>query len=95
MEPVQNEAEGETTIDVEWEGINFQIPVVDELDIDALSAFETGRSATAAKGVLGDTTYLRVRREFEKNHGRTPKVKDLRGLMDVIAVAYGFKSLGE
>lgn len=94
--PAQIEAEETETVDVEWEGITFTIPAsLDELDLDALAAFEAGKSAIAIRAVLGETSYARMRREFQQSHGRAVKVKDMLGLLDKIAVTYGFKSAGE
>ena len=92
-------AEAEATgvdLTVEWDGFTIVLPAsVDDWEIDALEAFETGRVATAVRGLLGSRRYDELRRDYQAKHGRKPTVGDFGGLVNEIAKIYGFVDLGE
>lgn len=92
---VQAEATGQETVDIDWDGVTVTLPAKpDDWDLEALEAFEQGKPATAARGVLGDQ-YDATVRAYKAKHGRGPKVRDLETLMQAFATAYGFDSAPE
>lgn len=93
----QREAEGSTApVTINWEGIDVELPAaVDDWDIDALDAMETGKLVAALRGLLGSKRYGQLRAEFEAKTGRKMKVGDLDPLFREIARVYGFTALGE
>lgn len=94
--PVQREATAEATIDVEWEGMTLSIPTdADEWDVDAIEAFERGQAISLLRAMFTSAVYDQMKVTFQRNHGRTLKLKDLTGLMDAMATAAGFDNAGE
>lgn len=94
--PAQREAEGDPTTTVDWDGVTVAIPASpDDMDLDALEAFEGGKAVAALRAMIGSKGYDQLRRDYESTNGRKPKVSDLGRLMDGIAGAYGFESKGE
>jgi len=90
-------AEDETTgapITFEWLDVTVALPPLDDVDLDVLIQLETGRSAAAVRGIVG-AGWAKLQADFERVHGRRPKVADLPSLLDAIGLAYGFKSAGE
>jgi len=95
-DPARAEVDRPETIEVEWEGLKLTLPPSPEdWSADALEAFETGKAVAAIRGVFGSAEYDRIRADFAKAHGRELKVRDLSGLLDVIAREYGFGGTGE
>lgn len=93
--PAQAEAEEGGTTEIAWDGFTVEMPSsLNDIDLDALVALETGRSALALKSILGPA-YSKLQADYKAKHGRGLKVGDLNSLLDVIAVHYGFKSAGE
>jgi hypothetical protein len=77
---------------VHHQGERYRLPASpDDWDVDALEAFEAGKVVTAIKGILGPKAWGQLR----ANHEGTLRVRDLEPLMDQIAKAYGFDSVGE
>lgn len=77
---------------VSHQGERYRLPASsDDWDVDSLEAFETGKVVTAIKGILGAKAWQRIR----ASHEGGLKVRDLEPLMDQIAKAYGFDSVGE
>lgn len=76
---------------VHCKGERFRLPELRDADIDVLEAFEQGKAITAAKGILGEQAIARIR----ALHGGTLRVSDLEQIMEQIARAYGFSSVGE
>lgn len=92
----QVEADGDATVTVDWGGVQVVVPAtVDDLDLDALEAFESGHAAAFARQVLGPAAYAEARKAYETLHGRRPKVRDLKALLDGVARLYGFGGQGE
>lgn len=91
----QLEAEGATTVDVQWRDITFTVPAVDEIDLDTLAMFESGKVALAIKAVLGTIAYAKLQRDHQAKHGTSIKARDGADLLNEIAIAYGFTSRGE
>lgn len=95
-DPTRVEVEKPETIEVEWEGLTLTLPATaEDWSVDALEAFENGKAVAAIRGVFGTGAYDKLRTDFEKTHGRDLKVRDLSGLLDVIAREYGFAGSGE
>ena len=77
---------------VHHQGERYRLPAnPQDWDVDALEAFETGKVVSAIKGILGAKAWQRIR----ASHQGRLKVRDLEPLMDQIAKAYGFDSVGE
>lgn len=73
-------------------GERYRLPASpDDWSIDALEAFENGKVATAIKGILGLKAWTKIRATLSGGG----HVRDLEPLMDQIARAYGFESVGE
>jgi len=86
----QAEAEGDETLDVEWQGYTFTIPAqIDEWSGDALEAFEGGKAITAVRELVGSSRLDAVKREYRKQHGRAMRVKDYGEIVDAVAKRYG------
>lgn len=96
-DPVKTEAtsaDGDT-VDIEWDGTTITVPATaDDWDPDVLEAFEDGKAIAAVKGLLGADTYTRLRRDFQRRHGRKMVVRDLNDLMEKVAAVYGFDTAG-
>lgn len=93
--PAQREAEGTETVTVDWDGVPVTVPgSVENLDLDALDAFESGKAVAAIKAMVGPKAYDKLRADYQKANGRKPVVGDLGRLMDAVAAAYGFDNSG-
>lgn len=93
--PAQVEAEGDDTVTVDWDGVPVTVPAsAEDLDLDAIEAFETGKAVTALRAMVGSKEYDRLRADYAKANGHRPKVADLGNLMTEIAKAYGFDTAG-
>jgi len=91
--PAQREADQDPTVEVDWDGVKITAPAVfDDLDLDAMEAFEQGKALACAKAIVVD--FDKKRREYEKVNGRRPKVRDLSSLMDALGSAWGFENQG-
>jgi len=85
----QIEAEGEPTIDIEWNGHTFTIGSdPDDYPVETVLAFENGLNVTALQGLLGPTQWA----DFMKDK---PKRRDVVDLFETFNAALGFGSAGE
>lgn len=85
-----------TTITVDWDGVAVAIPAaIEDWDVEALEAFETGRAIRALRLLLGDEQHERILAAWAQRTGRRAKLGDLVRLFDGIARAYGFSDAGE
>lgn len=92
----QVEAEGDTTITLEWEGLSFELPATaDDWDADALEALEQGRAIGGLRKVLGTKRFDELAAQFKAKHGRKWKVRDINSFAAVVAEHYGFDSVGD
>lgn len=86
----QAEAEGTTTLTIEWRGHQFTIPAsIEDASVDTLEAFENGKAVAAVRGILGPEQFA----SFKAKH--SPTVRDLQSLMEPIAKAMGLDGSGE
>lgn len=94
--PAQVEAEGtDDTITLTWDGLEIDIPAsAEDLDLDALEALENGKAITFMRHLVGSTRYDQVRRQWQKDHGRKPKPRDMTPFMEEVAKTYGFDTAG-
>lgn len=94
---VQREAEatnGQVTLN--WRDLTLIVPSsIDDWDVDTLEAFEAGKAATAIRGLIGSTSYDKLRADFKKLHGRKFTVRDIKEVGDLLATTYGFTDQGE
>ena len=82
------EAANEPAI-VKWREHEFTVPRdFDDWTVDLVEAFEDGRELSIIRGALGPDQWRVVKSE-------NPRVCDIAGLADDIAVALGFRSVGE
>lgn len=93
--PAQTEANADEFVDVDWDGVTVTVPASPEqMDLDALEAFEGGKAIAALRAMIGSKGYDDLRKRYEKKHGRKPVVGDLGRLMEAIAATYGFETQG-
>ena len=84
-DPVQAEAEDETTIDVEFKGNTYtMVRSIWDLPVDYMTAVDEGRYGTAIKYLLGDT-------EYERFKAADSTVGDAFRLMTAHEVALGLR----
>lgn len=82
------EASNEPAV-IKWREHEFTIPRdYDDWSLDLVEAFEDGRELSIIRGALGPAQWRVVKSE-------EPKVRDIKGLAEDIAVALGFRSVGE
>jgi len=85
----ESEAKDETVATLEFRGHTFEVPrEYDDLSVDFLESVEEGKTAGIVRGALGPVQWRTVK-------SLDLKVRDLRELADLIAVAMGFGSTGE
>jgi hypothetical protein len=74
---------------VHFKGKRFKLPGdPGDWDLESLEAFEAGQAATACKGILGQASWAEIKR-------LGAKTRDLEGIVQQIAKAYGFSAVGE
>lgn len=84
----QLEAEGVTTVDVEWRGHTFTADADAEgWTVETTLAFEEGKAASIIRELLGPVQWA----EFMSTK---PKNRDLKDLSSVLADALGLSSSG-
>lgn len=84
----QREAEQAKPITITWAGVDYLIPgTIEACDGDFLVAVEDGKATKAVAAALGFRQFA----EFQKTR---PKVRDFRGIGDLIAEAYGLVDSG-
>lgn len=89
----QVEADRDETTTVDWSGVSIEVPArFEDIDLDAMDAFEKGKGVEFARRLVAD--FDAKRREFEKVNSRRPKAGDLRSFMDAVAVTWGFENQG-
>ena len=94
--PAKAEADQVETHTIEWDGPTVTIPAdPDDWDVEVLEYMEQGRGINALKKLIGDRNYEQMKRQWTKDHGRSPKMRDIAPLLEAIAQTYGFESLGE
>src|SRR5690606_3916745 len=72
-----------TTITVDWDGVAVEIPAaIEDWDVEALEAFETGRAIRALRLLLGDEQHERILAAWAQRTGRRAKLGDLVRLFD-------------
>lgn len=82
------EAKNEPAV-VTWREHEFTVPRdYDDWSLDLVEAFEDGRELAIIRGALGPAQWRVVKAE-------APKVRDIKGLAEDIAIALGFQSVGE
>lgn len=87
--PVEAEAVGELTVDVEFRGTTYTIDAAtDDWDVETTLAFEEGKGVSALRGLLGAD-------QFAAFLATKPKNRDANALGDLIAQKLGFKNAGE
>lgn len=81
---------------LDWEGVSVKVPAgLDDVDPDAIEAFENDKAITALRSIFGSDEYERARNEFAKVNARRPTMKDIGTLSDAVAEHFGFTSAGE
>lgn len=81
---IQAEAIEETTVDVEWRGEKFQVPLPDYWSWDVIEAFDDGKISHALKALLSPKQY----RKWKSLLGPQP-THDSGEFMDVLGEALG------
>jgi hypothetical protein len=82
------EASNEPAV-ITWRGHEFTVARdYDDWSLDLVEAFEDGRELAIIRGALGSAQWRVVKSE-------EPKVRDIKGLAEDIAIALGFRSVGE
>lgn len=91
----QVEADGDTEVELEWEGHTYKIPAsFEDLDIDVIRAFEKRHAIAVVEGVFGSEQFaLLERRTRAKNGGKFPS-RLLAPLSDAIAKLQGLDNSG-
>lgn len=81
---------------LDWQGVSVKVPAgLDDVDPDAIEAFENDKAITALRSIFGSDEYDRARNEFTKVNGHRPTMKDIGTLSDAVAEHFGFTSAGE
>ncbi|WP_213452895.1 hypothetical protein [Rhizomonospora bruguierae] len=84
----QREAEGETTVTIEWEGHEFVVPTdPEDWPTGAMRAFEDGKAFTAIRALIGAKRYDRLGIDSWPNRKTT-------GLFEKFAEAAGLDDAG-
>ena len=96
-DPTPAQVEATTgSIDVEWEGMTLTVLTdTNEWPVDALEAFELGHAISLLRAMFTSDVYEAMKATFQRNHGRSLRLKDLNGLTEAMANAAGFDTTGE
>jgi hypothetical protein len=88
-DPIRDEAEGIELASIDWRGETLYVPAdPDEWTLDAIEAFESGKQLEFARALLTPA-------DFAKMRAVTPKVRDFKEFMDLLAQRLGFGDAGE
>lgn len=94
--PAAREVTGVETATVDWDGVKVTVPATgDDLDPDAIEAFEQGKAVSAIRSVLGSDHYDAIRSDWGRLHGRRPVLSDIARLVEAVVQVWGFESKGE
>lgn len=87
---VQAEADGDPTVDVEWEGLTFTVPAsVDDWPIAALDHYEMDRGLAFLRELLGAKQFAQF------TAGGNRKARDANSLAAAIQKKAGYGEPGE
>jgi hypothetical protein len=93
--PAQAEAtRDESTITFEGVELTF-ITDPNKWPLDAIEAFENGKSIALMRAMFGSRTYEKVKGNFERRTGRSMTLEDLVEVLERIAKEAGFNDAGE
>ncbi len=85
----ESEATGDNQHTIEWRGLSLTFTDdAQDWSLEALEAFEEGKSVVALRELLGTKQWAEVK-------AKRPKGRDLGELMDTVAEAAGFTDSGE
>lgn len=88
MGPVEAEATGVESVEVEYAGHTYEMPgSLDDCDADVLEAIDAQKLSVAIRALLGPAQYAAFK-------AGKPKVRDFGGLFDAYAERIGLGSTG-